>query len=76
MMTLFLLLESNLEQLSIEGINHPSVLSYIEVIKEKKPVGKKVAIIGAGGIGFDVAEYLSTEQPKALDAESKCKSFY
>ncbi|MCC2625020.1 MAG: fadH [Burkholderiales bacterium] len=42
----------------IEGINHPKVLSYIDVIQGKKPVGKKVAIIGAGGIGFDVAEYL------------------
>jgi len=51
-------------ELSIEGINHPSVLSYIEVIKEKKRVGKKVAIIGAGGIGFDVAEYLSHAQTK------------
>lgn len=42
----------------IEGINHPKVLSYIDVLLHKKPVGKKVAIIGAGGIGFDVAEYL------------------
>jgi len=44
--------------LDIEGINHPKVLSYLDVLKYKKPVGKKVAIIGAGGIGFDVAEYL------------------
>lgn len=43
----------------IPGIDHPKVLSYIDVLKHKKPVGKKVAIIGAGGIGFDVAEYLS-----------------
>lgn len=43
----------------IPGIDHPKVLSYIEVLRDKKPVGKKVAIIGAGGIGFDVAEYLS-----------------
>ncbi|MFT4993695.1 MAG: 2,4-dienoyl-CoA reductase (NADPH2), partial [Paraglaciecola sp.] len=43
----------------IEGINHAKVLSYIDVITHKKPVGKKVAIIGAGGIGFDVSEYLS-----------------
>jgi len=42
----------------IDGVNHPKVLSYIDVLKHKKPVGKKVAIIGAGGIGFDVAEYL------------------
>jgi 2,4-dienoyl-CoA reductase (NADPH2) len=42
----------------IEGVNHPKVLSYIDVLLHKKPVGKKVAIIGAGGIGFDIAEYL------------------
>ena len=44
---------------AIEGIEHEKVLTYIEVLKEKKPVGNKVAIIGAGGIGFDTAEYLS-----------------
>jgi 2,4-dienoyl-CoA reductase (NADPH2) len=42
----------------IEGVEHPKVLSYLDVLKHKKQVGKKVAIIGAGGIGFDVAEYL------------------
>ncbi|MFA9274495.1 MAG: FAD-dependent oxidoreductase [Candidatus Aquirickettsiella gammari] len=42
----------------IEGINHPKVMSYLDVLLHKKTVGKKVAIIGAGGIGFDVAEYL------------------
>ncbi|KAF1790485.1 FAD/NAD(P)-binding domain [Phytophthora cactorum] len=39
--------------------HHPKVLNYIDVLKNKAPVGKKVAIIGAGGIGFDVAEFLS-----------------
>lgn len=48
-------------ELSLEGIDHPKVLSYVEVLKDQKPVGKSVAIIGAGGIGFDVAEYLSVE---------------
>ena len=43
----------------IEGIDHPKVLSYIDVLKDKKPVGNNVAIIGAGGIGFDVAEFLT-----------------
>ncbi|MFV0248047.1 MAG: FAD-dependent oxidoreductase [Tenacibaculum sp.] len=43
----------------IEGINHKKVLNYIDVLKHKKPVGKKVAVIGAGGIGFDLSEYLS-----------------
>ncbi|MBK4772729.1 MAG: FAD-dependent oxidoreductase, partial [Pantoea sp. Morm] len=45
-------------QLAIPGIDHPSVLSYLEVIRDKKPVGQRVAIIGAGGIGFDTAEFL------------------
>ncbi|KZY86647.1 NADPH-dependent 2,4-dienoyl-CoA reductase, partial [Oleiphilus sp. HI0072] len=43
----------------IEGIDHPKVLSYIDVLRDKKEVGKKVAVIGAGGIGFDVSEYLA-----------------
>lgn len=47
--------------LKIEGINHPKVFSYIDVLKNKKAVGKRVAVIGAGGIGFDVSEYLSHE---------------
>jgi 2,4-dienoyl-CoA reductase (NADPH2) len=42
----------------IPGQDHPMVLSYIDVLRHHKPVGKRVAIIGAGGIGFDVAEYL------------------
>jgi 2,4-dienoyl-CoA reductase (NADPH2) len=42
----------------IPGQEHPKVLSYIEVLREHKPVGPRVAVIGAGGIGFDVAEFL------------------
>lgn len=45
-------------QLSIPGIDHPSVMTYLDVLRDHKEVGKRVAIIGAGGIGFDVAEYL------------------
>ncbi|MGB1317306.1 MAG: FAD-dependent oxidoreductase, partial [Flavobacteriales bacterium] len=45
----------------IEGIDHPMVLNYLDVLRDKKEVGKRVAIIGAGGIGFDVAEYLTHE---------------
>ena len=55
----------------IEGQDGPNVLSYIDVLRHKKPVGDRVAIIGAGGIGFDVAEYLVTgdESPtEDLDA--------
>lgn len=43
----------------LEGIEHPKALSYIDVLRHKKSVGLSVAIMGAGGIGFDVAEYLS-----------------
>ena len=43
----------------IKGIDHPKVMNYLDVIGAKKPVGNKVAIIGAGGIGFDTAEYLT-----------------
>ncbi|MBL8719448.1 MAG: FAD-dependent oxidoreductase [Myxococcales bacterium] len=42
----------------LEGLDHPKVLSYVDVLRDKKPVGQKVALIGAGGIGVDVAEFL------------------
>ena len=48
-------------QLSIPGIEHSKVLDYAEVLYQNKPVGKSVAIIGAGGIGFDMAEFLAHE---------------
>ncbi|MDS7693986.1 NADPH-dependent 2,4-dienoyl-CoA reductase [Acinetobacter soli] len=47
--------------LNLEGIQHPKVLSYLDVLKAHQPVGHKVAIIGAGGIGFDTAEFLTHE---------------
>ncbi|UBR44840.1 NADPH-dependent 2,4-dienoyl-CoA reductase [Aeromonas veronii] len=43
---------------NIPGIEHPKVMSYLDVLRDHKPVGQKVAVIGAGGIGFDVAEFL------------------
>ena len=43
---------------AIEGVDHPSVLSYVDVLQRNAPVAGRVAIIGAGGIGFDVAEFL------------------
>ena len=45
----------------IPGQDHPKVLSYIDVLRHRKPVGQRVAVIGAGGIGFDVAEFLVSE---------------
>lgn len=49
----------------VPGIDHPKVMSYLDVLRDRKPVGKKVAIIGAGGIGFDVAEFLTHEGESA-----------
>ncbi|WP_456389757.1 FAD-dependent oxidoreductase [Profundibacter sp.] len=43
----------------IDGQDGANVLSYIDVLRDKAPVGKRVAIVGAGGIGFDVAEFLA-----------------
>ncbi len=48
--------------LTISGNDHPKVLSYIDVLRDHKPVGAKVAVIGAGGIGFDVSEYLVEQE--------------
>ncbi len=45
----------------IKGQNGPNVVNYIDVLRDKVAVGKRVAIIGAGGIGFDVAEFLTQE---------------
>lgn len=50
---------------AIDGIQHPSVHSYIDVINGTVEIGPRVAIIGAGGIGFDVAEYLSHAGPSS-----------
>ncbi|PKE29220.1 NADPH-dependent 2,4-dienoyl-CoA reductase [Rahnella sp. AA] len=49
----------------IPGIHHPRVMSYLDVLRDKKPVGQRVAIIGAGGIGFDTAEYLIHNGPSS-----------
>ncbi len=46
---------------SIPGQDHPKVLNYVDVLAHKKPVGQRVAVIGAGGIGFDVSEFLTKE---------------
>jgi 2,4-dienoyl-CoA reductase (NADPH2) len=54
----------------IAGQNGPNVLSYIDVLRGKASVGKRVAIIGAGGIGFDVAEYLVTDDSLTEDLQA------
>ncbi|MBK9151451.1 MAG: NADPH-dependent 2,4-dienoyl-CoA reductase [Saprospiraceae bacterium] len=55
----------------IEGINHPKVIPYTDLLTGKRTAGQKVAILGAGGIGFDVAEYLLQGHSKpSLDVEA------
>ncbi|MFD8500339.1 FAD-dependent oxidoreductase [Amycolatopsis sp. NPDC059657] len=55
---------------SIPGVDHAKVLSYVDVVKHGKPVGDKVAVIGAGGIGVDVSEFLTHKDSPALDLDS------
>lgn len=54
-------------EVAINGSDSPKVLGYLDVLRDHKPVGKRVALIGAGGIGFDVAEYLTTATSPSLD---------
>ena len=53
--------------LRLPGSDNPKVMSYLDVLRDKRPVGKSVAIIGAGGIGFDVAEFLLSSHSSAVD---------
>ncbi|WP_229052894.1 NADPH-dependent 2,4-dienoyl-CoA reductase [Aeromicrobium sp. Leaf350] len=52
---------------SIPGIDHPSVVTYQQVIGEGAPVGRTVAVLGAGGIGFDVSEFLLHEPDESVE---------
>lgn len=62
-------------QPSIEGIEHPMVMGYADALRGA-PVGQRVAVIGAGGIGFDVCEFLSTPQPSpTLDTARWCEEW-
>ncbi|WP_405939930.1 NADPH-dependent 2,4-dienoyl-CoA reductase [Streptomyces sp. NBC_00726] len=55
---------------AIPGVDHPSVVSYLDVLRHGAPVGDRVALVGAGGIGFDVAEFLTDGGEEAsLDPE-------
>jgi len=55
-----------MRQPAIPGIDHPMVASYIDVLKGGRPIGARVAIIGAGGIGFDTGEFLVHDPRVAL----------
>ncbi|MFF7607711.1 FAD-dependent oxidoreductase [Streptomyces parvulus] len=54
----------------IPGIDHPSVVGYLDVLRDSASVGDRVAVLGAGGIGFDVAEYLTDGGDKAHEDPS------
>ncbi len=60
---------------AIPGIDHPKVMSYLDVLRDDKPVGEKVAIIGAGGIGFDVAEALTHSSDASQNIETFMKEW-
>lgn len=60
---------------NIPGIDHSKVLSYPDVLLHKKPIGKRVAIIGAGGIGFDMAEFLVAKDGHSPDTEDFLKEW-
>ncbi len=61
---------------AIPGIEHPKVISYLDAILERKPVGGKVAVIGAGGIGFDVSEFITHAGPStSLEREAFWKEW-
>ena len=61
--------------LAIKGIDNPIVKSYLQVLRDKDVIGRKVAIIGAGGIGFDVATFLCEEKSLTIDAEAWLKDW-
>ncbi len=56
--------------LELAGIDHPKVVSYIDVLKRGYQVGASAAIIGSGGIGFDIAQFLSHNSNSSLNAAS------
>ena len=59
-------------ELALPGADHPSVLSYADAIEQPERVGKRVAVIGAGGIGFDVSELLSHEGHPTMEVAAWC----
>ncbi|MFT4532679.1 MAG: 2,4-dienoyl-CoA reductase (NADPH2) [Saprospiraceae bacterium] len=65
-------------KVDFEGADHPKVVNYVDVLSNKVNVGKRVAIVGAGGIGYDTAEYLTHDHDHiapSLDVESYMKEW-
>src|SRR5690606_25615623 len=61
---------------AIPGIEHPKVMGYLDAILERKPVGQRVAVIGAGGIGFDVSEFITHDgESTSLNREAFWKEW-
>lgn len=54
----------------IEGVDHPSVMTYAELVLGHRQAGERVAVIGAGGIGVDVSEFLTHLDSPTLDLEA------
>jgi 2,4-dienoyl-CoA reductase (NADPH2) len=55
---------------AIPGIDHPMVMTYAELVRGERTAGARVAVIGAGGIGVDVSEFLTTDHSAALDVDA------
>ncbi len=62
-------------KIDVPGIEHAKVVSYIDVLKNRVEIGNRVALIGAGGIGFDVAEFLS-HSAESPDSSQSSKAFF
>ena len=52
---------------SVPGVDHPTVVNYQDVIRHRAPVGRRVAVMGAGGIGFDISEFLLHEPDESIE---------
>ncbi|MBU6952174.1 NADPH-dependent 2,4-dienoyl-CoA reductase [Hahella sp. HN01] len=60
----------------IEGVDHPKVMGYLDALLGRKPIGKRVAVVGAGGIGFDVSEFITHEgKSPSLDVSAFMKEW-
>jgi 2,4-dienoyl-CoA reductase (NADPH2) len=61
--------------LQIPGADGPNVLSYLQVLRDDAPVGRRVAIVGAGGIGFDIATFLTQDREESLDPRAYARAW-
>ena len=55
---------------AIPGIEHPMVMTYAELVRGERTAGARVAVVGAGGIGVDVSEFLTNEHSATLDVDA------